>query len=45
MSIVGMDINEVENQVWEKVSCKYAVFLFAGITFLHLAMKLADEKV
>ena len=45
MSTVGANINEVENQICEKVGCKYAVALSAGTAALHLAMKLAGEKV
>lgn len=45
MSTVGVNINEVEKQICEKVGCKYAVALSAGTAALHLAMKLAGEKV
>ena len=45
MSTVGANINEVEKQICEKVGCKYAVALSAGTTALHLAMKLAGEKI
>lgn len=45
MSTVGANINEVEKQVCEKVGCKCAVALSAGTAALHLAMKLACEKV
>ena len=45
MSTVGTNINEVEKQICEKVGCKYAVALSAGTAALHLAMKLAGEKV
>ena len=45
MSTVGTNINEVEKQIFEKVGCKYAVALSAGTAALHLAMKLAGEKV
>ena len=45
MSTVGANINEVEKQICEKVGCKYAVALSAGTAALHLAMKLAGEKV
>ena len=44
MSTVGANINEVENQICEKVGCKYAVALSAGTASLHLAMKLAGVK-
>lgn len=45
MSTVGANINEVEKQICEKVGCKYAVALSAGTAALHLAMKLAGEKL
>ena len=45
MSTVGANINEIEKQICEKVGCKYAVALSAGTAALHLAMKLAGEKV
>ena len=45
MSTVGANINEVEKQICEKVGCKYAVALSAGTAALHLAMKLAGEKI
>lgn len=45
MSTVGKNINEVEKITAEKVGCKYAVALSAGTASLHLAMKLAGERV
>ena len=45
MSTVGANINEVEKQICEEVGCKYAVALSAGTAALHLAMKLAGEKL
>lgn len=45
MSTVGKNINEVEKITAEKVGCKYAVALSAGTVSLHLAMKLAGERV
>ena len=45
MSTVGENINEVEKQIAEKVGCKYGVALSAGTAALHLAMKLAGEKL
>lgn len=45
MSTVGANINEVEKMVAEKVGCKYAVALASGTSSLHLAMKLAGEKL
>ena len=44
MSTVGANINEVENQISEKVGCKYAVALASGTSALHLAVKLAGVK-
>lgn len=45
MSTVGANINEVERVISEMVGCKYSVALSAGTAALHLAMKLAGEKV
>ena len=45
MSTVGVNINEVERMAAEKVGCKYAVALSAGTASLHLAMKLAGERL
>ena len=45
MSTVGANINEVERIVCEKVGCKYAIALSNGTAALHLAMKLAGEKM
>ena len=45
MSTVGANINEVEKQICEKVGCKYAAALSAVTAALHLAMKLAGERL
>ncbi len=45
MSTVGANINEVEKITCEKLGCKNAVALSAGTAALHLAIKLAGEKV
>lgn len=45
VSTVGANINEVEKQVAEKVGRKYAVALSAGTAALHLAIRLAGEKL
>ena len=45
MSTVGANINTIEQQVAEKVGCGYAVALSAGTAALHLAMKLAGERL
>ena len=45
MSTVGANINEVERMAAEKIGCKYAVALSAGTAALHLAMKLAGERL
>lgn len=45
VSTVGANINEVEKQIAEYVGCKYAVALSAGTAALHLATKLAGEKL
>lgn len=45
VSTVGTNINEVEKQMAEYVGCKYAVGLSCGTAALHLATKLAGEKL
>ena len=45
MFTVGANINEVEHMAAEKVGCKYAVALSSGTASLHLAMKLAGERL
>ena len=45
VSTVGANINEIEKQVAEYVGVKYAVALSAGTAALHLATKLAGEKL
>lgn len=45
MSTVGANINEVERLAAEYVGRKYAVALSAGTASLHLAMKLAGERL
>ena len=45
VSTVGANINEIENQVASYVGCKYAVALSCGTAALHLATKLAGEKL
>jgi len=45
VSTVGANINEVEKQVASIVGRKYAVALSAGTAALHLAIKLAGEKL
>lgn len=45
MSTVGRNINEVERIVCEKIGCKYSVALSAGTASLHLAMRLAGERL
>ena len=45
MSTVGANINEVERITCEKIGCKYSVALSAGTAALHLAIKLAGEKL
>ena len=45
MSTVGKNINEVEEQVAEYIGVKHAVALSAGTAALHLATKLAGEKL
>lgn len=45
MSTVGQNINEVEEQIADYTGVKYAVALSAGTASLHLATKLAGEKL
>ena len=45
VSTVGANINEVEKQIADYVGVKYAVGLSAGTAALHLATKLAAEKL
>lgn len=45
MSTVGENINEVERLMAKKVGCAHAVALSAGTASLHLAVKLAGEKL
>ena len=45
MSTVGANINEVERMAAKKVGCKYAVALSSGTASLHLAMKLAGQRL
>ncbi len=45
VSTVGANINEVERQIADYIGVKYAVGLSAGTAALHLATKLAGEKL
>ena len=45
VSTVGENINEVEKQMAEYIGVKYAVGLSCGTAALHLATKLAGEKL
>ena len=45
MSTVGANINEVERLTCEKIGCGYSVALSSGTAALHLAIKLAGEKL
>ena len=45
VSTVGMNINEVERQIADYIGCKYAVALSCGTAALHLATKLAGERL
>ena len=45
MSTVGKNINEIEEQVAKYIGVKYAVALSCGTAALHLATKLAGEKL
>ena len=45
VSTVGENINEIERQIAEKLGNQYAVALSCGTAALHLAVKLAGEKL
>ena len=45
MSTVGRNINEIESQLAEMIGVKSAVALSSGTASLHLATKLAGEKI
>ena len=45
VSTVGANINEIEKQIAEYLGCGYAVALSCGTAALHLATKLAGEKL
>lgn len=45
VSTVGANINEVEMMMAEFIGCKYSVGLSCGTAALHLATKLAGEKL
>ena len=45
VSTVGANINEVEKQVAEIIGIPHAVALSCGTAALHLAIKLAGEKL
>lgn len=45
VSTIGANINEVEKQVAARIGVKYAVALSCGTAALHLATKLAGEKL
>ena len=45
MSTVGANINEVERITCETIGCEYAVGLASGTAALHLAVRLAGERL
>lgn len=45
MSTVGANINELEKAAAQKVKAEYAVALSSGTAALHMAVKLAGEKL
>ena len=45
ITTAGENVNETEILVAEKIGCKYAVALSCGTGALHLAIKLAGEKL
>lgn len=45
VSTVGKNIDEVERKIAELIGCGYAVGLSSGTSALHLAMRLAGERL
>ena len=45
ITTAGENVNKTEILVAEKIGCKYAVALSSGTSALHLAIKLAGEKL
>ena len=45
VSTVGENINEIEKEVSQKIGGRYSVALASGTSALHLAVKLAGEKL
>ena len=45
VSTVGENINEVEKQIADYVGVRYAVALASGTSALHMAIKLAAERI
>ncbi len=45
ITTAGENINEVEKQIAEYIGCKYAVALSCGTSALHMAVKLAGERL
>ena len=45
VSTVGRNIDEIEKKIADYVGCRYAVGLSAGTAALHLATKLAGERL
>ncbi len=45
VSTVGENINQIEKQIAEKIGHKYAVGLGTGTSALHLAIRLAGERL
>ena len=45
MSTAGENIDEIERQIAGKIGCKYAVALASGTASLHLAIRLAGERL
>ncbi len=45
LSTVGKNIDESERQIAELLGCRYAVGLASGTSALHMAVKLAGEKL
>ncbi len=45
MSTVGENINQAEKGICEYIGCSYAVGLASGTSAVHMAVKLAGEKI
>ena len=45
MSTIGENINEIERLICERVGCRHGIALSSGTAALHMAVKLAGERL